>query len=212
MDQIRHYLAGVQETLDRLPTDAIRQVINTLHEARQSKRTVFIMGNGGSASTASHFVCDLAKNTRVAGWPDFRVIGLADNMALVSAYGNDEGYHNVFARQLAAFVEAGDVVIAISTSGNSPNVLEAVRVAKEAGAFTIGFTGFDGGALAPFVDLDVHVPSDCIEQVEDIHLILEHLMCSVLREMAQREMRRPPAVSVNGSGPRRVMVGTHPAG
>jgi D-sedoheptulose 7-phosphate isomerase len=123
MEQIQHYLAGVQQTLDLLPQDSIRAAIETLHAARLAKRTVFIMGNGGSASTASHFVCDLAKNTRAPGQPDFRVLGLADNMAIFSAYGNDEGYHNVFARQLATFVEAGDVVIAISTSGNSPNVL-----------------------------------------------------------------------------------------
>lgn len=199
MEQIRHYLDGVQQTLDLLPTEVIREVISTLHEARQRKSTVFIMGNGGSASTASHFVCDLAKNTRVAGWPDFRVIGLADNMALVSAYGNDEGYHNVFARQLAAFVEAGDVVIAISTSGNSPNVLEAVRIANEARAFTIAFTGFDGGALSSLVDLDVHVPSDRIEQVEDIHLILEHLICSTLRERAEEAITRSIPISANGS-------------
>lgn len=212
MEQIQHYLAGVQQTLNLLPIDAIREVISSLHEARQRKRTVFIMGNGGSASTASHFVCDLAKNTRVPGWSDFRVLGLADNMAIFSAYGNDEGYQNVFASQLATFVEAGDVVVAISTSGNSANVLEAVRVAKEAGACTIGFTGFDGGALASLVDLEVHVPSERIEQVEDIHLILEHLICSALREMAQEETRRPVPVSANGAGSLRAMVGTQPTG
>lgn len=187
MEQIDNYITGVQATLGRLPTDAIQQAITMLHEARVSRRKVFIMGNGGSASTASHFVCDLAKNTRAAGQPDFRVIGLADNMAIFSAYGNDEGYENVFARQLDSLVEAGDVVIAISTSGNSPNVVEAVRVANGSGAQTIGFTGFDGGKLSPLVALDVHVPSSCIEHVEDLHLVLEHLICSVLREMAQQQ-------------------------
>ena len=187
MEQIDSYIAGVQQTLDRLPTDAIQQAITMLHAARLARRKVFIMGNGGSASTASHFVCDLAKNTRVAGLPDFRVIGLADNMAIFSAYGNDEGYESVFARQLASPVEAGDVVIAISTSGNSPNVLEAVRVASESGAQTIAFTGFDGGQLSSLAMLDVHVPSSRIEQVEDLHLVLEHLICSILREMAQEQ-------------------------
>jgi D-sedoheptulose 7-phosphate isomerase len=206
MEQIQHYLAGVQQTLDLLPQDSIRAAIETLHAARLAKRTVFIMGNGGSASTASHFVCDLAKNTRAPGQPDFRVLGLADNMAIFSAYGNDEGYHNVFARQLATFVEAGDVVIAISTSGNSPNVLEAVGVAREAGAYTIGLTGFDGGTLASLVDLELHVPSSRIEQVEDIHLILEHLICSILREMAEQDESQYVRASANGSGPDRVMV------
>ncbi len=187
MEQIESYIADLQQTLDRLPTGAIQEAIAMLHEARLARRKVFIMGNGGSASTASHFVCDLAKNTQVGGVPDFRVIGLADNMAILTAYGNDEGYENVFARQLASLVEAGDVVIAISTSGNSPNVLEAVRVANEAGAPTIAFTGFNGGKLASLATLDVHVPSSCIEHVEDLHLVLEHLICSVLREMAQEQ-------------------------
>jgi D-sedoheptulose 7-phosphate isomerase len=186
--QIQDYIVDVQQTLSLLPRDAISSAIRLLHETRVSRRKVFIMGNGGSASTASHFVCDLAKNTRAPGWPDFRVIGLADNMAILSAYANDEGYANVFARQLASLVESGDVVIAISTSGNSPNVLEAVRVANEAGAHTIGFTGFDGGQLCTAVELNVHVPSSRIEQVEDLHLVLEHLMCSLLREMAQQQV------------------------
>lgn len=185
MEQIDNYIATLQKTLSRLPASAIQEAIQMLHEARLARRKVLIMGNGGSASTASHFVCDLAKNTRVAGQPDFRVIGLADNMAIFSAYSNDEGYDNVFARQLGSLVEADDVVVAISTSGNSPNVLQAVRAANEAGARTIGFTGFDGGALSSLVALDVHVPSSRIEQVEDLHLVLQHLICSVLREMAQ---------------------------
>lgn len=209
MEQIQSYLAGLQQTLQRLPDAAIRDVILTLHRARHEKRKIFVMGNGGSASTASHFVCDLAKNTRVAGLPDFRVLGLADNMAILSAYSNDEGYHNVFAQQLASFVDAGDVVIAISTSGNSPNVLEAVRVANEANAQTIGFTGFDGGKLASLVALHVHVPSDRIEQVEDIHLVLEHLICSILREMAweETETELAPPDGANGPASRRATVG-----
>jgi D-sedoheptulose 7-phosphate isomerase len=138
------------------------------------------MGNGGSASTATHFVCDLAKNTRKEGWPPFRVIGLSDNMALMTAYANDEGYENVFAQQLASFIQPWDIVIGISTSGNSPNVLNAIALANQKNAITIGFTGFDGGLLGTMVDIQVHTPSDRIEQVEDIHLILEHLMCSVL--------------------------------
>lgn len=187
MERIRSYLAALQQTVDRLPADSIQQAITMLHEARLAQRKVFIMGNGGSASTASHFVCDLAKNTRVMGVPDFRVIGLADNMAILTAYGNDEGYENVFARQLASLVDAGDVVIAISTSGNSPNVLEAVRVANASGAPTIAFTGFDGGELSSLAALNVHVPSSRIEHVEDLHLVIEHLICSVLREMAQEQ-------------------------
>jgi D-sedoheptulose 7-phosphate isomerase len=185
MEEIRNYLTGVQQTLDHLSLNNIADAVAILHEARVNRRQIFIMGNGGSASTASHFVCDLAKNTRVPGWPDFRVLGLSDNMAVLSAYANDEGYKNVFSNQLASFVQARDVVIGISTSGNSDNVLEAIKLANHVGAKTIGFTGFNGGRLAQLVELDLHVPSDCIEQVEDIHLMLEHLICSILRSRAQ---------------------------
>jgi D-sedoheptulose 7-phosphate isomerase len=182
MDSIRTYLSGLQHTLNQLPVDLVERVITILEEARRSSRKIFILGNGGSASTASHFVCDLAKNTRNDGWPDFRVIGLSDNMAIFSALANDEGYENVFSQQLASLVERGDIVIGISTSGNSPNVLRAIELANQVEATTIGFTGFDSGRLGALVDINLHVPSNCIEHVEDIHLILEHMISKVLRE------------------------------
>jgi D-sedoheptulose 7-phosphate isomerase len=187
MNHSRKYINGLQVTLTRLPIPLIDQVINLLHDARLRDCQVFIMGNGGSASTASHFVCDLGKNTRRKGWPNFRVMGLTDNMAIFSALANDEGYENVFAQQLDSFVGPGDVVIGISTSGNSTNVLNAVRLAKERGAITVGFTGFDGGRLGSLVDVNLHVPSDSIEQVEDIHLMLEHLICNALLELTAQE-------------------------
>ncbi|NJN53546.1 MAG: SIS domain-containing protein [Anaerolineae bacterium] len=182
--QIRQYVVDLKQTLDMLPLNRIEEAIGILHEARLHGRQIFIMGNGGSASTATHFVCDLSKNTRQPGWPHFKVIGLADNMASLSAFANDEGYASVFAQQMSPFIQPSDIVIGISTSGNSPNVLEAIELANEIGAFTIGFTGFSGGKLSAMVDLDLHVPSHCIEQVEDIHLMLEHLMVSVLRQRA----------------------------
>ena len=184
MNQVCDYIDEIKLTLDQLAVEPIQKAIAILHNARLNRRQIFIMGNGGSASTASHFVCDLAKNTRRSEWPDFRVIGLADSMAILSAYANDEGYENVFAQQLASLVQPGDVVVGISTSGNSPNVLKAIAVASKATATTIGFTGFDAGQLGSTVDLHIHVPSHCIEQVEDIHLMLEHLITKALREMA----------------------------
>lgn len=196
--QIHQYIVDLKDTLDLLPLERIDKAIHILHEARLHGRQVFIMGNGGSASTASHFVCDLGKNTRHASWPPFKVIGLADNMASFSAYANDEGYASVFAQQLAPFVQPDDVVIGISTSGNSPNVLAAIELANEAGALTIGFTGFEGGQLSPMVDLDLHVPSQCIEQVEDIHLMLEHLIVSVLRQLTQHQDMNEPVMQTAG--------------
>lgn len=186
MDDIRNYLSDLHTTLDLVPLERIQELIGILMEARMTDRQVFTMGNGGSATTASHFVCDLAKNTRVPGLPFFRVIGLADNMAAITAYANDEGYENVFAQQLAGLVRPGDVVLAISASGNSPNVLKGVELANRSGAITVGLTGFDGGKLGDMVGLHIHVPSNRIEQVEDIHLMIEHMVVSSIRESVQK--------------------------
>lgn len=182
MKAIQNYISELQKLLGELPEDLIEEVIERLHAARLEGRQIFIMGNGGSASTASHFVCDLAKNTRRTGWPNFRVMGLTDNMALFSALANDEGYEQVFAEQLASHVRPGDVVVGISASGNSENVLRAIELAGRVEAQTIGLTGFDGGQLGKLVDVHVHVACQCIEQVEDVHLSLEHMICKALRE------------------------------
>lgn len=184
IERVESYIAALQKTLNRLPNSLIAEVIALLQEARMQGNQVFIMGNGGSASTATHFVCDLAKNTRRADLPPFRVIGLADNMAIFSAYANDEGYEGVFAQQLANLVIPGDIVIGISASGNSPNVLNGIREAQVRGAVTVAFTGFDGGRLGPMVDYHLHIQSECIEHVEDIHLALEHMIVLALKEQA----------------------------
>ena len=187
MEQITSYISVVQDTVGKLPVESITRVVATLQNARLEGRKVFIMGNGGSASTATHFVCDLAKNTRHDSLPHFRVIGLTDNMAIFSAYANDEGYDNVFAAQLANLVEAEDVVIAISASGNSANVVKAMEAAKVYNAVTVGFTGFTGGKLASLVDIQVHVDSYVIEHVEDIHLMLEHMIVKAIKDIAVAE-------------------------
>src|SRR5512146_2127398 len=134
MDKIYDYIQDMHNSLDYLPVKEIREVVNLLHDARLKEKTIFIMGNGGSATTASHFVCDLGKNTRVENWPYFRVIGLTDNVASITAYANDEGYENIFSQQLVGLLRSGDVVIAISASGNSKNVLKAIEVANNCGA------------------------------------------------------------------------------
>ncbi len=182
MNSLKKYVVDLQHILDNLPLNKVQILIDLLHDARLNNQQVFIMGNGGSASTASHFVCDLGKNTHSEGWPRFRVLGLTDNMASFSAYANDEGYEMVFAQQLAALAQSNDIVIAISTSGNSPNVLKAIEVAARKQAKTVGFTGFDGGSLAQMVDLNIHIDSNCIEHVEDVHLMLEHMICKELHQ------------------------------
>jgi D-sedoheptulose 7-phosphate isomerase len=179
------YIRELQAVLDTLPMDSIEQVVSVLHQVRMDNRHVFIMGNGGSAATASHFVCDLAKNTRQPGKPHFKVIGLTDNTPVLTALANDEGYENVFVQQLENMLNPGDIVIAISASGNSLNVLKAVDYARRVNAVIIGFTGYDGGKLGLMVDLNVHVKSNCIEIVEDIHLVLEHIIIKSLKAMQQ---------------------------
>lgn len=180
---IDQYISGLKSILDQMPMTQIQQMISLLHQARVSGNQVFIMGNGGSASTASHFVCDLGKNTRRNDLPGFRVIGLTDNMALFSALANDEGYENVFSQQLANLVQTGDVVIAISGSGNSKNVIRAVEMANECGAITVGMTGMGGGRLGQIVQLEIRIPSYQIQQVEDLHLMIEHMIVSALRDI-----------------------------
>src|SRR5258706_3288695 len=156
---VRVYFSTVQELLNKIPFTAVDQVVEALISANQAGQTVFICGNGGSASTATHFGCDLAKRPIVAGQPRYRVIPLTDNNALMTALSNDIGYEVVFSEQLIPLVRKGDILIGISGSGNSKNVLKAVEVAKEAGAITIGFSGYDGGQRGPAVDLSVHISS-----------------------------------------------------
>jgi D-sedoheptulose 7-phosphate isomerase len=182
---VQDYLARLTALLGQLPLDSIQKVLVLLTEARRQNRQVIIMGNGGSAATASHFACDLGKGTLMPGHPRFRVIALTDNMPLFSAYANDYGYEHVFSEQLKSLVQTGDVVVGISGSGNSPNVLNAVQAARDAGAKTVGFVGYDGGKLKGMVDVHVHVPSSDMEQVEDVHLILEHLISTSLRQVIQ---------------------------
>ncbi len=186
MDEIRRYLNEVRDVLDRIPLAATEEAIDVLLSAAYVGSTIFTMGNGGSAATASHFACDLAKGAIVPGGPRFRVIALTDNVPLITAWSNDVAYENIFAEQLSNLMGRGDVVVAFSGSGNSPNVLRAIALAREQGGITIGFSGFDGGQLSRVVDVPVVVLCHCMEQIEDVHLVLCHLMTTVLRQRLQR--------------------------
>jgi len=172
--------------LGTLPLERIRDVIDVLLSANYVGSTVFTLGNGGSAATASHFACDLAKGTITPGRPRFRVVALTDNVPLMTAWSNDVAYEDIFAEQLSGLMGRKDVVVAFSGSGNSPNVLRAVELARRMGGITIGFSGFAGGRLSTLVDVPVVVPCDCMEQIEDVHLVLCHLTCTVLRERLRR--------------------------
>lgn len=181
-DHIAGYLDEVSSLLFRLPHQPIQEVVDSILTAYQYGRSVYIIGNGGSASTATHFACDLQKWTIAAGRPRVKAVALTDNMALFSAWGNDNGYECVFEEQLRALLMPGDVVIAISGSGRSPNVLRAVQYAITRGAVTVGLTGCGGGALLGLVDHCVVVPSDRMNQIEDVHMTLCHLIADVVRD------------------------------
>ncbi|MBC7250700.1 MAG: SIS domain-containing protein [Anaerolineae bacterium] len=167
MNNTQQYFAETSRILQNMPQDEIAQTIDILRQARMEGRRIFVMGNGGSAAMASHFVCDLGKGTVEEGRPRFKVMSLNDNTPLLTAYANDCGYDTVFAEPLASLAEPGDVAIAISSSGNSPNVLRAMDVARDRGLTTIGITGFQGGKLKDKVDVCVIVPSDHMQHIED---------------------------------------------
>ena len=184
------YLGYLSQLFNRLDHGQIGGFINTLLQARERQARIFFIGNGGRAATASHFANDIAIGSRSRTKP-FRAISLCDNLALITAIGNDFGYDQIFVRQLENQMDAGDVVVAISASGNSENLLQAIAYANDHGALTVGLTGFDGGRLRQMVQLNVHAPSNKGEYgpVEDIHMVLDHLVGAFLMLTAREEIK-----------------------
>jgi D-sedoheptulose 7-phosphate isomerase len=170
------YLERLRVAFDTLPRDNIERLGELLYRAYNDGKHVFVLGNGGSASTASHMAADLAKNTIEQNMPRFRILSLNDNTALLTALANDLGYENVFAEQLKNLIRAGDVLIAISAGGNSPNVLAAIRCAQERSAEVAAIVGFGGGRAAGLADLPIVIDSDHYGVVEDVHLIINHIL------------------------------------
>src|SRR5207247_5589820 len=163
----------------------LQEILSLLEDAYRNGRRIFIMGNGGSAATASHFALDLAKNTIMPGAPRLKAISLTDHVPLITAWSNDTAYEHIFEEQLANMIEPGDVVIGISTSGNSLNVINALNVAKKSRAATVGLLGAKGGLIKNLVDAYVLAPGQNIEQEEDAHLILAHIITRRIREVVR---------------------------
>jgi D-sedoheptulose 7-phosphate isomerase len=186
----KQYFKELQRVIDSLPKDGIDQIADRLVGAYDAGRTVFLCGNGGSAALASHFACDLGKGTAYCnGGKRFRVLSLTDNLPTLTAWANDSGYEDVFSEQLKTFVQPQDVAFAISGSGNSKNVLNALRVAREAGATTAGISGFEGGAMKSLCDLCVVVPSNDMQIIEDLHLAIAHSIFRIVHaRMSHRAM------------------------
>ena len=191
MEFVKKYFDDMKNALDGVSKEDVKRIVEILHDAYENEKKIFICGNGGSASTASHFACDMGKGTLKRFYDEnekrFRVVSLTDNVALITAFGNDVSYDDVFAQQLKNLVEPDDVLIAISASGNSPNIVKAVELAKRANAKVIGFTGFNGGKLRELSDYYVHVNSDHYGIVEDIHMVLSHMICSYLGKLKNKD-------------------------
>lgn len=175
------YIKYLSSVLSSIDVKEIERFIQTLLAARERGATVFFIGNGGSAATASHFANDLSIGTNSYDKP-FRVISLTDNQAIITAIGNDFGYQDIFVRQLQVLGKAGDVLVAISASGNSMNLLWAMEYAKTANIKTVAITAFDGGKMKPMADEGIHVPTAPKEYgpAEDAHMVLDHLVGAYL--------------------------------
>lgn len=183
--EINAYLERESSVLQALDAEAINQALNLLLETFENGNTVFVFGNGGSSSTASHFQNDFNKGVSEYTEKKFNFLCLNDNVATVMAVANDIGFEEVFRFQLTGHMRPGDVVMAISGSGNSKNVLNAVEYAKEQGCKVIGLTGFDGGKLKGLSDVSLHAPVNSMQITEDIHMVFDHLMMSVFyRDLA----------------------------
>lgn len=179
-NEIKKYIELEIQTMKNLDIDSINQIMNVLEEARLSGKRVFICGNGGSASTASHFCCDFNKGVSHDKDVKYNFECLCDNVPTMMAVANDIGYDEVFRYPLKSKMRAGDILIGISGSGNSKNVLNAMAYAKEIGGKTIAFVGYDGGQMIKVADYYIHVNIDNMQISEDLHMFFDHLMMSIL--------------------------------
>lgn len=178
--EIRKYIGHEIKTLEKLDIDAINNALNLLLETMENGNTVYVFGNGGSSATASHYQNDFNKGISEHTEKKFKFLCLNDNVPTVMAVANDMGFEEIFRFQLRGHIKPGDVVMAISGSGNSKNVINAVEYAKELGNKIIGLTGFEGGKLKTLSDISLHAPINSMQVTEDIHMIFDHLMMSVL--------------------------------
>lgn len=176
---INNYFDHIGRLINNFNYKEIEDMINILEKARIEGKNIFILGNGGSATTANHFVCDFGKNATQGNEKRFKIISLCDNLATITAYGNDLGYETIFEERLKNLMEDNDVVIALSASGNSKNVLHAANYVKARNGILISMTGNDGGKLKEISDLNINIESNTIEQIEDIHLMIEHIIVYV---------------------------------
>jgi D-sedoheptulose 7-phosphate isomerase len=188
---VKGYFEDATELIPRLPYQEVERIISVILEAFDSGHTIFVFGNGGSAASASHMMCDMNKGTIDPAQPRrLKTMALTDNIPLITAWGNDTHYERIFAEQLRNFAVRSDVAFAISGSGNSPSVVLALQAAKEAGAFTVGFAGYQGGKMKTLCDVCAVVPSDNMQMIEDMHHAMLHAMFTVVKDRIQSGARQ----------------------
>lgn len=197
LEEITTYFRELEQMVQSVSLPDLERILNILEDAYHNGHRVFIMGNGGSAATASHFALDLAKNTIMPGAPRLKAISLTDHVPLITAWSNDTHYEHIFSEQLANMIEPGDVVIGISASGNSQNVINAVRLAQQHRAYTVALLGAKGGKLRYLVDACVLAPGQNIEQEEDMHMILAHVITRHMREVVRSYAQKLAIASAN---------------
>jgi D-sedoheptulose 7-phosphate isomerase len=177
---LREYVAKLEETLSVVPPERLQAAMTVLHETLKAGRRIYVCGNGGSAAIADHLCCDWTKGTQVAGHKPLKTHSLVANTAFLTALANDYGYEKTFSAQVEIFGEKGDVLLAISSSGNSPNIVAGVEAARARGMKVVGLSGFSGGKLADLADVSLHAAFDNYGLVEDCHQILMHVLSQYL--------------------------------
>jgi len=178
----KDYLLAAQDVLARVDHAIVDRMVDVIWRGYEEGRTLFLFGNGGSAALASHFACDIGKGTIAGKRKRLKTVALTDNVALITAWANDKAYDMIFAEQLESLAEKGDVALAISGSGNSPNVIRGLEAARRIGAETLVLTGFEGGQAKPLADLCLVVPSDSMQLIEDAHLCATHAIFLAIRQ------------------------------
>ena len=183
----KNYLADLNKIAGSISLENLERIVDIILNIYNNENSIFIMGNGGSASTASHFACDINKGVCFGLKKKFKVICLNDNIPTMCAYANDNSYNDVFVEQLKNFLRLNDVVIGISGSGNSTNVIKAIQYANDNGATSIALAGFDGGQLAKTAKTSIVIPVNNMQKVEDMHLIIIHIIMQILYKIVRSE-------------------------
>ncbi|MCQ2793173.1 MAG: SIS domain-containing protein [Bacilli bacterium] len=178
--EIKEYYQGLANTFEKLDYKEISLAMNALVNCYENGGTVYVFGNGGSSSTASHMVCDFNKGVSMKKSKKFNFVCLSDNTPILTALANDVSYEDVFAYQIERILNKNDLILAISGSGNSKNIIKAIKVAKDAGVKVIGMTGYDGGQLYKMADYHLHAPINDMMKAEDIHMSFDHMMATIL--------------------------------